>query len=127
MTYLKPALLVLTLWTGLPRSATAQRQASFDRWAGPMLAAPRPGPQLVPVADSVRQRVGYQHWKGAAIGAGAGALLGTALAFGLMGECDDCTVTTWDRTQSALFFTGASSLFGFLVGLASPKYAWKQQ
>jgi hypothetical protein len=127
MNYVRAALLVLALWIGSPRSATAQRHASFDRWPGPTFHVPGPGRLGPLVADSVRQRVGYQHWKGAAIGAGVGALLGTALAFGLRGECDDCTVTTWDRTQGALLITGASSIFGFLVGLASPKYVWKQQ
>jgi hypothetical protein len=74
------------------------------------------------VPDSSRHKVGYQHWKGAAIGAGAGAVLGTVLAFGVAGECDDCTMTTWDRAQGPLVVTGAGSVFGFLLGLASPKY-----
>jgi hypothetical protein len=125
MKYLKATLLVLALWAAAPKSATAQRQASFDRWAGPTLGTPPSHPSWVLLADSVRQRVGYQHWKGAAIGAGVGALLGIALASGVAGECDDCRVTTWDRARGALLVTGASSAFGFLVGLASPRYAWK--
>jgi len=125
MKYLKASLLLLALWGGTPRSVTAQRQASFSRWAGPTLGPTRPDASGVLLTDSVRQRIGYQPWKGAAIGAGVGAVLGTALAFGLAGECDDCTVSTWDRAQGALLITGASSAFGFLVGLASPRYVWK--
>ena len=125
MRYLEATLLVLALWAGAPKGATAQRQVSFSHWAGPPLALPLPRPTAVVPADSVRQKVGYQHWKGAAIGAGVGAVLGSALAFGLAGECDDCTVTSWDRAQGALLITGASSAFGFLVGLASPRYAWR--
>jgi hypothetical protein len=125
MRYVEAALLILALWAGAPKGATAQRQASFSRWVGPTQALPSPLRSAVVPADSVRQRVGYQHWKGAAIGAGVGVVLGSALAFGLAGECADCTVTTWDRAQGALLITGASSAFGFLVGLASPKYAWR--
>jgi hypothetical protein len=125
MKYLEVTLLVLALWAGAPKSATAQRQASFSRWAGPTVGNRSPRPSGALLADSVRQKVGYQHWKGAAIGAGVGAVLGSALAFGLAGECADCTVTTWDRAQGVLLITGASSAFGFLVGLASPRYAWK--
>jgi len=44
---------------------------------------------------------------------------------GVVGECDDCSVSTGSRAKAALVITGASSVFGFLVGLASPKYAWK--
>jgi hypothetical protein len=125
MECLKAGLLAAALWAALPTSATAQRQVSFSRWAGPTLAAPSPRSSGAALADSLRQKVGYQHWNGAAIGAGVGAVLGSALAFGLAGKCADCTVTTWDRAQGALLITGASSAFGFLVGLASPRYAWK--
>jgi hypothetical protein len=126
MAYLKPCLLAVAFWAAHPSAATAQRQASFSHWAGPVPTAPasrQSSGGLLP--DSVRQKVGYQHWKGAAIGAGVGAVLGSALAFGLAGECADCTVTTWDRAKGALIITGASSALGFLVGLASPRYAWR--
>ena len=33
--------------------------------------------------------------------------------------------TTGDRARAALVATGASTVFGFLVGLASPKYVWE--
>jgi hypothetical protein len=75
--------------------------------------------------DSVRRKVGYHHWKGAAVGGAVGAALGSAFAFGLAGRCSDCTVTSWERVQATLFVTGVSGVFGFLVGLASPKYAWQ--
>lgn len=106
-------------------NAVAQQQASFSEWTipGPPLTSESlPGAAL---PDSVRRKVGYQHWKGAAIGAGVGAVLGSALAFGLASHCSDCTVTTGDRAQAALVVTGAGGVFGFLVGLASPKYVWE--
>jgi hypothetical protein len=70
-------------------------------------------------------KVGYHQWKGAEIGAGVGAVLGSVLAFGLAGDCDYCTTSTGDRAPAALLVTGAGSVFGFLVGLGSPKYVWE--
>lgn len=53
--------------------------------AGPAIQSavtlvPQAAPRLPAVPDSSRQRVGYQHWKGGAIGAGLGALGGLVLA-----------------------------------------------
>ena len=81
----------------------------------------------VGVPDSIRLRSGYQHWKGAAVGAGVGAVLGGVLALVAGTGCSDCTVTTGDRVQAALVVTGAGGLVGFLAGLASPKYVWVQR
>ena len=124
MRLLETSLVVAALWLALPMSATAQRQAGFSRWADPAPNGPSQQPRGVVLPDSVRQKVGYRHWTGAAIGAGVGAVLGSALAFGLGGQCADCTTTTWDRAQGALVITGASGVLGFLVGLATPKYVW---
>jgi hypothetical protein len=68
-------LLVMALCARLPESAVAQRQARFSGWAGPPPAAPLWRPSRVQLPDSLRQKVDYQHWKGAAIGAGVGAVL----------------------------------------------------
>jgi hypothetical protein len=125
MRHLKYHVLAATLSLAAVGSAAAQQQVSFSRWAAPRPAAASIGRSAAPLPDSLRRKVGYQHWRGAAIGGGVGAVLGTALVFGVAGECDDCTVTTWDRAQAALLVTGASSVFGFLVGLASPKYVWE--
>jgi hypothetical protein len=125
MRYLLASLLGATLClTGVAR-AGAQQQASFTKWRvpDPPLASEALLRPMLP--DSVRRKVGYHHWKGAAIGGGVGAALGSALAFGVAGRCADCAVTTWERVQAALLVTGAGSAFGFLVGLASPRYAWE--
>jgi hypothetical protein len=99
----------------------------------PKHAAP-PGPtdQSAPSAsipgatipDSIRQRVGYQHWKGAAIGGGLGALGGFVLALGAGGQCDDCSSDTAPIGKVTLIGAGIGSALGFLVGLASPRYRW---
>ncbi len=77
-------------------------------------------PSFIP--DSTRRRVGYHHWEGAAIGAGAGALLGTLLVLGACISCADCNLTGGDFLRGGLGGAGLGGAFGFLVGLASPKY-----
>lgn len=72
--------------------------------------------------DSVRRRVGYQHWKGGAIGAGLGALGGLALALAARGRCSDCSSDDVPVGKVTLVGAGLGGAFGFLVGLASPKY-----
>ncbi len=123
MRHLQAGLLAAILCLTIAASAGAQQQASFTQWTvpGPPLTSKVLSGAMLP--DSVRRKVGYHHWKGAAIGGGVGAAVGSALAFGLVGRCADCTVTTWERIQAALLVTGTGSAFGFLVGLASPKYA----
>ena len=105
--------------------AAAQQQVSFSDWTASWPAVMSTSSTGATLPDSLRRKVGYQHWKGAAIGGGVGAVLGTVLAFGVAGGCADCTVTTRDRAQAALLVTGVTSVFGFLVGLASPKYVWE--
>jgi hypothetical protein len=89
-----------------------------------ILREPLQNPASIP--DSVRLRVGYQHWEGAAIGTGVGVVLGGVLALVAGAGCSDCTITTWDRAQAALVVTGAGGLLGFLAGLSSPRYVWVQ-
>jgi hypothetical protein len=78
------------------------------------------GAPLLP--DSTRRLVGYQHWKGAAIGAGSGALLGTLLVILAKGNCSDCNGPAGDGLRTSLLGGTLGGAFGFLVGLASPKY-----
>jgi hypothetical protein len=122
MHHLQVGLLAATLSFAAVGSAAAQHQVSFGEWAAPWRVHTTGHPAGAALPDSSRRKAGYQHWKGAAIGTAAGAVLGTVLAFGVAGECDDCTLTTWDRAQAALLVTAAGTVFGFLVGLASPKY-----
>jgi hypothetical protein len=92
----------------------------------PLVTSGEPSPSPAGIPDSVRLRVGYQHWRGAAIGTGIGAALGGVLALVGGAGCADCTVTTADRAKVALVVTGAGGLVGFLVGLGSPRYVWVQ-
>ena len=82
------------------------------------------GPALASVPDSVRQRVGYQHWKGAAIGGGLGALGGLALALAAHGRCYDCPADSPNVGQVTLIGAGLGGALGFLAGLATPRYRW---
>lgn len=90
----------------------------------PSMVPATPSPALVSVPDSVRRRVGYQHWKGAAVGGVVGAVLGTAMATGV--TCSDCSISTGDRVEAALVVSGVGAVAGFLAGLASPKYVWER-
>ena len=83
-----------------------------------------PAAALAALPDSVRQRVGFQHWKGAAIGGGIGALAGLALALGAHGQCADCSSDSPPAGKVTLLGAGIGGAFGFLVGLASPRYRW---
>jgi hypothetical protein len=75
------------------------------------------------VGDSVRQKVGYRHWEGAAIGGGAGAVIGLLLGLGVRYSCSDCSGDP-SIAATSLMSAGVVGAFGFLVGLASPKYRW---
>ena len=80
-------------------------------------------PPLSQIPDSTRRLVGYQHWKGAAIGATSGALLGALLGLrARTGGCSDCNMSGSDVVKASLVTAGLGGAFGFLIGLASPKY-----
>jgi hypothetical protein len=81
--------------------------------------------RLASVPDSIRRKTGYQHWKGGAIGLGLGALGGLALALAAPNECADCTSDPASVTgKVTLIGAGLGGAFGFLVGLATPRYRW---
>jgi hypothetical protein len=121
-------IVVLLLLLGRPDfpSLLAQEEAvpvrGVDlRSAPPHAAAP---PAAVVIPDSIRQRAGYQHWKGAAIGGGLGALAGLALALAAHEQCSDCPSDSPNVGTVTLAGAGLGGALGFLVGLASPRYRW---
>jgi hypothetical protein len=84
-----------------------------------------PMADMVGVPDSVRTRIGYQHWKGGAIGLAAGAALGALTAARLGDGCNDCLESGGSGVLTlSLAGAGAGSVLGFLIGLATPKYVW---
>jgi hypothetical protein len=91
----------------------------------------KPGSPRLPVVQPVppssitapaRRRVGYQHWKGAAIGSGSGALLGMLLSVAAAGSCADCEGGGGSIVKVGALGAGLGGAFGFLAGLATPKY-----
>ena len=124
---MRARMLLLRLIAGLAVSSPALAQQSSSGTAVGLIANPpvlNPPAVLVTVPDSIRQRVGYQHWKGAAIGGGLGALAGLVLALTAHGNCSDCTSDTAPIGKVTLAGAGLGSAFGFLVGLASPRHRW---
>ena len=92
-------------------------------------AAPSDGVQIqhgaVALPDSIRKKVGYQHWKGGAIGATVGGLAGfCSVKMGTREDCTDCTSRDSDVLELSAIGAGLGGAFGFLVGAASPKYEW---
>jgi hypothetical protein len=103
-------LAVIAVLGVLPINASAQEQRAFASWS----------PEGT---DSVRKKVGYRHWEGAAIGAGAGAIAGLLLYLVVENSCRDCPSDP-SMPSTSLMTAGVGGAFGFLVGLASPKYRW---
>jgi hypothetical protein len=109
---------------GASSPALAQQLAGGATEMVPSRAVLQVTAALVPVPDSVRHRVGYQQWKGAAIGGSLGALAGLALALAAHGQCADCRSNSPRVAKVSLLGAGLGGAFGFLVGLASPRYRW---
>ncbi len=106
-----------------------QHSQTFASWqSGDLRPSFLPG-ATVPGPDSVRVRVGYQHWRGAALGGGIGLVVG-ALAGAIIvanTECDDCSDEVTPGEGALVVGTvgaGAGVVLGFLAGLTSAKYAW---
>ena len=120
-----PALLVSALLCSeLPEGAHAQEAARFQTNIFPTW---QPSSDVLVRPDSVRRKIGYQHWRGGAIGGSVGALAGLLLAALAPGECDDCTRNDSGTLEATLIGAGLGGAFGFLVGAASPKYRWESQ
>jgi hypothetical protein len=89
----------------------------------------QPFPALASVPDSVRRKVGYQHWRGAGIGLVVGGVVGalTGAVAGSVGSCSDCSQQPSAGTGAivvGLLGAGVGGVAGFLAGLSSPKYVW---
>lgn len=87
-----------------------------------------PSADLVGIPDSVRERTGYQHWRGGAIGLAVGGAVGalTGAIGGGLSSCDDCSRQPTAANGAlvlGLVGAGAGGVLGFLAGLASPRYA----
>jgi hypothetical protein len=123
-------LLVSLLGIFPTRTGVAQEQPTqWVGWSLPVAVSTLPDPAATTVPDSVRVRSGYQHWRGAGLGALAGGALG-ALAGAVAGgitSCDDCSQQPSAGTGAlygGLIGGGVGGVVGFLVGLSSPKYTW---
>jgi hypothetical protein len=104
---------------------SAQERSALVRWpVQPAPAATRPAPAGIGIPDSVRRKAGYQHWRGAAIGAGLGGVAGLLLGLAAHGSCADCDTSQPNVAAVGLVGAGLGGAFGLLVGLASPRYAW---
>ena len=112
----------IAILTLAPGRADAQERFTFVSWSAEILTADSLwGDREVEAADSVRQKVGYSHWKGAAIGGAAGAVAGLLLGLAARTTCSDCDP---DIAKGILVSAGVVGAFGFLVGLGSPRYRW---
>jgi hypothetical protein len=124
---IRAARVLIGFGVGLAVSSPALAQRSADAAPAIRIAVqPAPGTvsRLFHVPDSIRQRAGYQHWKGGAIGGGLGALGGLLLALAAHGQCADCSSDTAPVGKVTLIGAGLGGVFGFLVGSATPRYRW---
>ena len=117
-------IIAVSLGSGRPGNAYSQQApTTFESRASSPI--PRELSQsAVAVPDSVRRKVGYQHWKGGAIGGALGAVAGLLLSAYPIG-CSDCTVEDSEVVRATFIGAGLGGAFGFLVGAASPKYRWR--
>jgi hypothetical protein len=110
--------------SGLPGNVYPQQiMTTIESQGGPPVAAEL-SQTAVAVPDSVRQKVGYQHWKGGAIGGVLGAAAGLLLTAFPIG-CSDCSSRDAGVVRATFIGAGLGGAFGFLVGAASPKYEWQ--
>jgi hypothetical protein len=116
-------LIVAGLGLAWPEIVSSQALATFET-EGSSPPARELSQTAVSVPDSVRLKVGYQHWKGAAIGGALGAVTGLVLSALPVG-CSDCSSTDSEAVKATLAGAGLAGAFGFLVGAASPKYKWQ--
>ena len=117
-------LIAASFGSGCPESVhTQQAVTTFESQGGPPVAAEL-SHTAVALPDSVRQKVGYQHWKGGAIGGTLGAVAGLLLSAFPIG-CSDCSRHDSEVMRATFIGAGLGGAFGFLVGAASPKYRWQ--
>jgi hypothetical protein len=111
-----------SVWPG--RGHPQQAVTTLPSEGGPPPLAGELRQTAVAVPDSVRQKVGYQHWKGGALGGALGAVTGLLLGKFPIG-CRDCSATGSEVVRATFIGAGLGGAFGFLVGAASPKYKWR--
>lgn len=116
------ALTVLAICSPQAGAAQAQLRTATERWG--RVQPPAVQRAAIAIPDSIRKKVGYQHWKGGAIGGTVGGLAGLVLGLTVGRACDDCSSSDSDVLEPALVGAGLGGAFGFLVGAASPKYRW---
>jgi hypothetical protein len=125
------AVLAAVIVLAFAEGAEAQAHtAAFPTWefSLPLANTGIPIPVMA-ASDSIRVQAGYQHWRGAGLGAIIGGAIGglTGALGEAMSRCDDC-LTERSVGESALITgllgAGLGSVAGFLAGLSSPKYVW---
>jgi hypothetical protein len=122
--FLCALLITASLGSAWPASGNPQQaMTTFPSEGDPPPLAGELSQTAVTVPDSVRQKVGYQHWKGGIIGGALGAAAGLLLS--KFPGCSDCSVTDSDVVRATFIGAGLGGAFGFLVGAASPKYKWR--
>ena len=120
-----PVLLLLgSLVASSNGRATAQAPRLTPAITARTAGALNPDRRAVAIPDSVRMKVGYQHWKGGAIGGAVGALAGLMLGLVAGHTCDDCGSHDSPALIGSLAGAGLVGSFGFLVGAATPRYRW---
>lgn len=125
MRLLRALLITASLGSGWPGSVHPQHAVTMlQSQGGPPPLAGKLRQISVAMPDSVRQKVGYQHWKGGAIGGALGAVAGLLLSEFPVG-CRGCSATDSEVVRTTLIGAGLAGAFGFLVGAASPKYKWR--
>jgi hypothetical protein len=110
--------------SGWPESAHAQQAGTTFESQVDSPVAVELSQTAVALPDSIRQKVGYQHWKGGAIGGTLGAVAGLQLSAFPVG-CSDCSPHDSEVVRATFIGAGLGGAFGFLVGAASPKYKWQ--
>jgi hypothetical protein len=117
------AVIVVCLVAGSPLVAQqALRLSPGAPWTS--LSPPRDLGPLATEPGCIRRKTGHLHWKGAAIGGSLGALGGLSLALAAHDQCADCTSDTAPIGKVTLVGAALGGAFGFLVGLATPRYRW---
>lgn len=119
-------LAIAAVSASVARPCPAQQRARLELGLPTIGAQPRPLARatLATLPDSVRRKVGYHHWTGAAVGGGVGALGGLLLGLAAHDRCSDCSADDPELGTVILAGAGLGGAFGFLVGLAAPKYRW---
>ena len=83
------ALIALSMWSPEGARAQALLPATAGLFGSADSLVVRRGAVAIP--DSTREKVGYHHWKGGAIGGAAGGVAGLLLVLAAGRACNDCS------------------------------------